>query len=129
MENESNWYYTDSRWPAVGRGFNTGVMLLDLYKIRKTLNWTALWHKTVKTHLEWLKETKLADQDVINAMIKMNPHIVNNISCQYNVQMSTLTLAKSCYGEDVKNVKVKYDISEHLTHIAIQPQSKRSLYR
>ncbi|XP_023942707.1 xylosyl- and glucuronyltransferase LARGE1 [Bicyclus anynana] len=107
VENESNWYTnTEIRWPALGRGFNTGVMLLDLHKIRKTTNWTAVWHLAVNTNLERLKETTLADQDIINAIIKMNPYIVYNMSCRYNVQMSMLTLAKNCYGEDVQNVKI-----------------------
>lgn len=103
----SNWYYSNSRWPALGRGFNTGVMLLDLQKMRTRVNWKSLWHRTVKENLKSLKQTTLADQDVINAIIKNNPQIVLNISCQYNVQMSTQTLAKNCYGEDVKNVKVR----------------------
>lgn len=107
MENESNWYYdTEPRWPALGRGYNTGVMLLDLKKIRALTNWTTLWHDAVNENIDRLKVTTLADQDVINAIIKKIPKLVHNISCQYNVQMSTNTLAKNCYGEDVNNVKV-----------------------
>ncbi|XP_045453796.1 LARGE xylosyl- and glucuronyltransferase 2-like [Melitaea cinxia] len=107
VENESNWYTnTGKRWPALGRGYNTGVMLLDLYKIRRKIDWTSVWHETIRENLEILKETTLADQDVINAIIKKHPKIVYNISCQYNVQMSMQTLAKSCYGEDVRNVKI-----------------------
>ncbi|XP_047539098.1 xylosyl- and glucuronyltransferase LARGE2s-like [Vanessa atalanta] len=107
VENESNWYSnTETRWPALGRGFNTGVMLLDLYKIRRKIDWTSIWRSTVKENLERLKETTLADQDVINAIIKKYPKILYAINCQYNVQMSMQTLAKSCYGEDVKTVKI-----------------------
>lgn len=107
MENESNWYANkETRWPALGKGFNTGVMLLDLDKIRTQIDWTTLWHATIKENLERLKETTLADQDVINAIIKNNPHILYSISCKYNVQMSMQTLAKNCYKEDVKSVKV-----------------------
>ncbi|XP_073954338.1 xylosyl- and glucuronyltransferase LARGE1-like isoform X1 [Choristoneura fumiferana] len=107
VENESNWYYdTEPRWPALGRGYNTGVMLLDLTKIRTVIDWTSLWHDAVNENIDRLKVTTLADQDVINAIIKKIPKIVYNISCQYNVQMSTNTLAKNCYGEDVNNVKI-----------------------
>ncbi|KPJ18829.1 Glycosyltransferase-like protein LARGE1 [Papilio machaon] len=107
VENESNWYYdTAKRWPALGRGYNTGVMLLDLNKIRKKINWTKVWHSAVNENIERLKQTTLADQDVINAIIKKDPNLVYNISCQYNVQMSTKTLAKGCYGEDRDNIKI-----------------------
>ncbi|XP_068623154.1 xylosyl- and glucuronyltransferase LARGE2s-like [Battus philenor] len=107
VENESNWYFdTAKRWPALGRGYNTGVMLLDLNKIRTNIDWTTLWHSAINENIERLKQTTLADQDVINAVLKKNPTFVHNISCQYNVQMSTKTLAKGCYGEDRNNVKI-----------------------
>lgn len=107
VENESNWYAdTTKRWPALGRGYNTGVMLLDLYKIRRTTDWSNLWHEAISENIDRLKQTNLADQDVINAIIKKNPHIIFNISCQYNVQMSTRTLAKNCYKENRNNVKI-----------------------
>lgn len=107
VENESNWYYeTSKRWPALGRGYNTGVMLLDLNKIRTNTDWSRLWQDAVNDNIDRLKQTALADQDVINAIIKTHPHFVFNMSCQYNVQMSTKTLAKGCYGEDRNNVKI-----------------------
>ncbi|XP_047027691.1 xylosyl- and glucuronyltransferase LARGE2s-like [Helicoverpa zea] len=107
VENESSWYLNKAkRWPALGRGYNTGVMLLDLKKIRTTTDWTRLWHDAVRDNIGRLKQTTLADQDVINAIIKSQPRFVYNMSCQYNVQMSTQTLAKNCYGEDSNNVKV-----------------------
>ncbi|CAH2055874.1 unnamed protein product, partial [Iphiclides podalirius] len=107
VENESNWYFdTAKRWPALGRGYNTGVMLLDLAKIRSRVDWGSLWRSAVSQNIERLKQTTLADQDVINALIKDNPTFVYNMSCQYNVQMSTKTLAKGCYGEDRDNVKI-----------------------
>lgn len=81
-------------------------MLVDLQKIRRNTDWTTLWHDAVNENLDRLKQTTLADQDVINAILKKNPQYVYNISCQYNVQMSTKTLAKNCYGEDTNNVKV-----------------------
>ncbi|XP_013181703.1 PREDICTED: glycosyltransferase-like protein LARGE1, partial [Papilio xuthus] len=81
-------------------------MLLDLNKIRNKINWTKVWHSAVNENIELLKQTTLADQDVINAIIKKDPILVYNISCQYNVQMSTKTLAKGCYGEDRNNIKI-----------------------
>ncbi|XP_013191389.2 xylosyl- and glucuronyltransferase LARGE1 isoform X2 [Amyelois transitella] len=106
VENESDWYLTPNRWPAIGQGFNTGVMLLDLKKIREDIAWKDLWQNAVYSNLRVVKETQLADQDVLNAVIKNNPDIVYRISCQYNVQMSTRSLAKKCHGEDVTKVKI-----------------------
>ncbi|KAM3966037.1 xylosyl- and glucuronyltransferase LARGE1 [Aphomia sociella] len=123
VENESDWYYdTAKRWPALGRGYNTGVMLLDLQKSRDA-DWTALWHDAVNENLDRLKQTTLADQDVINAVIKNNPSIVYNVSCQYNVQMSTKTLAKNCYGEDRSNVKIIHWNSPNKYNIRIRDSS------
>ena len=80
---------------------------MDLKKIRTTTDWTRLWQDAVHSNIDRLKQTTLADQDVINAIIKSQPRYVYNMSCQYNVQMSTQTLAKNCYGEDRNNVKVR----------------------
>ncbi|CAH0664074.1 unnamed protein product [Spodoptera exigua] len=108
VENESNWYYTNkpNRWPALGRGYNTGVMLLDLKKIRTTTDWTRLWRDAVNENIKRLNYTTLADQDVINAIIKNQPRFVYDMSCLYNVQMSTTTLAKNCYRENKDNIKI-----------------------
>ncbi|XP_026736939.1 LARGE xylosyl- and glucuronyltransferase 2-like [Trichoplusia ni] len=107
VENESDWYLdTAKHWPAIGRGYNTGVMLLDLKKIRTNTDWTRLWQDAVNDNIDRLKKTTLADQDVINGVIKKEPRFLYNISCQYNVQMSTHTLAKNCYGENMNNVKI-----------------------
>lgn len=108
VENESNWYLgqTNKRWPAIGRGFNTGVMLLDLKKMRERIDWTDLWQNAVTDNIKILKHTMLADQDVINAIIKGNTRLVYNITCQYNIQMSTQTLSKECYGADTNFVKI-----------------------
>ena len=44
-----------------GRGFNTGVILLDLYKLRQT-KWTSLWRLTAEKELMNMLSTSLADQ-------------------------------------------------------------------
>ncbi|XP_049878652.1 xylosyl- and glucuronyltransferase LARGE2-like [Pectinophora gossypiella] len=119
VENESNWYYKPLRWPALGRGYNTGVMLLRLHHIHARTNWTVLWHETVQENTRKLGQTALGDQDVINAIIKMYPDTVYNVSCGYNVQMSITTLSKNCYGEDPKNVKVVHWNSHHKHNISL----------
>lgn len=107
VEDESNWYKSnDARWPALGRGYNMGVMLLDLDKIRRNIDWTRLWYDAVLDNIDQLKKTNLGEQDIVNAVIKSHPNLVYDISCLYNIQLSVHSIAKQCYGDDIKNVNV-----------------------
>eukprot|EP00795_Rhopilema_esculentum_P011669 gene11669-21919_t len=67
VENQSKWYSGNlfrnlKPWPALGKGFNTGVILLDLRKLRK-LKWSHLWRVTAERELMNLHHTHLADQE------------------------------------------------------------------
>ena len=44
-----------------GRGFNTGVILLDLFKLRQ-INWNSLWIQIAEKELMIRRKTYLADQ-------------------------------------------------------------------
>ena len=55
-------------WPALGRGFNTGVILFDLERLRG-MNWWRIWRGVAENNLMTLLSTSLADQDVINAVL------------------------------------------------------------
>ena len=103
VENQSNWYlktlpYDQRSWPALGKGFNTGIMLMNLEHLREK-NFTHLWGTTAKRVLKTISETSLADQDIINAVIKEYPHIVYRIDCTWNIQLSDHTLSESCYSD------------------------------
>uniref|UniRef100_A0A672Z9Q5 LARGE xylosyl- and glucuronyltransferase 1 n=1 Tax=Sphaeramia orbicularis TaxID=375764 RepID=A0A672Z9Q5_9TELE len=55
VENQSDWYlgnlWKNHRpWPALGRGFNTGVILLLLDRLRK-LRWEQMWRLTAEREL------------------------------------------------------------------------------
>ncbi|XP_070168117.1 xylosyl- and glucuronyltransferase LARGE1 isoform X3 [Polyergus mexicanus] len=83
IENQSNWYvkplsYGQRPWPALGRGFNTGVMLMHLRRLRDR-KFASSWESVTRRVLEYIPETSLADQDVINAMINEQPNIVYKI--------------------------------------------------
>lgn len=102
VENQSNWYikpslYSTRPWPALGRGFNSGVMLMDLQKLRAK-NFAKLWEHTAAVVLKDILETSLADQDIINAVIKNNPKFVYTIDCVWNVQLSDHALSENCYS-------------------------------
>ncbi|KAG5267463.1 hypothetical protein AALO_G00222050 [Alosa alosa] len=109
VENQSDWYlgnlWKNHRpWPALGRGFNTGVILLLLDRLRK-LRWEQMWRLTAERELMSMLSTSLADQDIFNAVIKQNPFLVHQLPCFWNVQLSDHTRSEKCY-KDVADLKV-----------------------
>jgi len=109
VENQSDWYLgklwrNHKPWPALGRGFNTGVILLDLFKLRQA-NWATLWRLTAEKELMNMLSTALADQDIFNAVIKSNPQLVFKLPCTWNVQLGDNTRSANCY-KDVSELKV-----------------------
>ncbi|XP_031229446.1 LARGE xylosyl- and glucuronyltransferase 2 isoform X5 [Mastomys coucha] len=103
VENQSDWYlgnlWKNHRpWPALGRGFNTGVILLWLDRLQQT-GWEQMWKLTAKRELHTLTATSLADQDIFNAVLKEHPNLVHPLPCVWNVQLSDHTLAERCYLE------------------------------
>ena len=83
VENQSDWYLgkiwkNHHPWPAVGRGFNTGVMLLHLNRLRSS-SWSTNWKTVAERELMSMLSTSLADQDIFNAVIKQNPSIVYKV--------------------------------------------------
>ncbi|XP_049746937.1 xylosyl- and glucuronyltransferase LARGE2 isoform X3 [Elephas maximus indicus] len=136
VENQSNWYlgnlWKNHRpWPALGRGFNTGVILLWLDRLRQA-GWEQMWKVTARRLLLTLSSTSLADQDIFNAVIKEHPGLVLLLPCLWNVQLSDHTLAERCYSEAsdikvihwnspkklrVKNKDVEFFRNLHLTFL------------
>ena len=110
VENQSDWYlgklWRNYRpWSAIGRGFNTGVMLLKLDELRN-FDWNHLWRQITEKELLSMLSTSLADQDIFNAVIKSNPNLVYKLPCYWNVQLSDNTLwTKICY-KDVQDLKI-----------------------
>ncbi|KAM6130832.1 xylosyl- and glucuronyltransferase LARGE2 [Pterocles gutturalis] len=109
VENQSDWYlgnlWKNHRpWPALGRGFNTGVILLLLDRLRH-LGWEQMWRLTAERELMSMLSTSLADQDIFNAVIKQDPALVYRLPCFWNVQLSDHTRSEQCYTE-VSDLKV-----------------------
>ncbi|KAI9542070.1 LARGE xylosyl- and glucuronyltransferase 2 [Dissostichus eleginoides] len=109
VENQSDWYLGNlwknhKPWPALGRGFNTGVILLYLERLRR-LGWEQMWRLTAERELMSMLSTSLADQDIFNAFIKQNPVLVHQLPCFWNVQLSDHTRSEQCYTE-VSDLKV-----------------------
>ncbi|XP_071965746.1 xylosyl- and glucuronyltransferase LARGE1-like [Antedon mediterranea] len=103
VENQSDWYLgtiwkKHNPWPALGRGYNTGLILLALDRLRQ-IDWMKMWRLIAEKELMSLLSTSLADQDIFNAVIKNHPHIVYNLPCSWNVQLSEHTRSELCYTE------------------------------
>lgn len=110
VENQSDWYlgklWKNHRpWPALGRGFNTGVMLLKLRKLRE-FNWSTIWKMIAEKELLSMLSTSLADQDIFNAVIKQYPYLIYNLPCQWNVQLSDNSLSDALCYTDVQDLKI-----------------------
>ncbi|KAJ1075600.1 hypothetical protein K5549_017421, partial [Capra hircus] len=132
VENQSDWYlgnlWKNHRpWPALGRGFNTGVILLQLDRLRQA-GWEQMWKLTAKRELLTLPATSLADQDIFNAIIKEHPWLVQPLPCMWNVQLSDHTLAERCYSE-ASDLKVIHWNSPKKLHVKNKHvESFRNLY-
>ena len=66
VENQSDWYkgslWTGHQpWPAIGRGYNTGVILMHLERMRKR-NFQQKWRLVAEKYLVSYYATQLADQ-------------------------------------------------------------------
>ncbi|CAB4067160.1 LARGE [Lepeophtheirus salmonis] len=87
VENQSEWYIPGKLWknhrpwPALGRGFNTGVILMDLNKLR-SFQWNTKWKLIAEKDLTTLYVTALADQDIFNAVLKSYPQLLYKLPCQ-----------------------------------------------
>jgi len=111
VENQSDWYIpgklwkSHSPWPALGRGFNTGVILMDLAKLR-SLKWSQLWRMVAEKDLVTMYGTSLADQDIFNGLLKQHPNLVHRLPCQWNLQLSDNTRSEICYSSGVHDLYI-----------------------
>ncbi|BHF60395.1 Glycosyltransferase-like 1B [Sparganum proliferum] len=108
IENQSDWYIqarTPARWPAVGRGFNTGVVLMDIHKMRRNA-WGSHWRNVTENILQKLSYTSLADQDIVNAALFYDSRRVRRLPCKWNVQLTDSADYANCLGTN--DVDVNY---------------------
>ncbi|KAG4072697.1 hypothetical protein HA402_001809 [Bradysia odoriphaga] len=133
VENQSDMYtklwVTGARpWPAIGNGFNTGVILMDLKRIRDR-NFFSMWMATCEKLLIEYRQVRTADQDIINATIKDNAPIVFTLDCTWNVQLSDHTRSDQCYG-DGKTIQILHWNSRHKQRVKNKhSKTFRSVYR
>ncbi|KAH8861374.1 LARGE xylosyl- and glucuronyltransferase 2 [Schistosoma japonicum] len=98
VANQSPWYLRKTNrivWPAWGPGYNTGVMLLDLVRLRE-FHWSEHWYRTTKSALLYIPYAMLADQDIINTALVEIPSIIYELPCEWNVQLTSYMNTQLC---------------------------------
>uniref|UniRef100_H2XRM1 Uncharacterized protein n=1 Tax=Ciona intestinalis TaxID=7719 RepID=H2XRM1_CIOIN len=110
VENQSDWYLGTLKfeyvvWPAIGRGLNSGMMLLDCEKLRRA-NWDSEWKETAQQGIKRFKTVPLADQDVINLFLVNNKHMLYKLECNWNFQLPYERKMELCYNDHKHNVKI-----------------------
>lgn len=79
--------------------FNTGIILYHLENL-KPIEWDQLWSRIAKRTASVFGATRLADQDIINAVITQNSEFVYRVPCQWNTQLSDHTHSYKCYNNN-----------------------------
>nr|XP_008192494.1 PREDICTED: glycosyltransferase-like protein LARGE2 [Tribolium castaneum] len=118
VENQSDYYLGKNTkikpWPASGRGFNSGVLLYNLERLRR-LDWPSLWPSVAKKVAIIYGSTRLGDQDIINAVLLQHTDLLYQVPCFWNTQLSDHALSYNCYNKF--RVKVVHWNSPKKTHV------------
>ncbi|XP_020488343.1 glucoside xylosyltransferase 2 [Labrus bergylta] len=108
------WYSRFARHPFYGvTGVNSGVMLMNLTRIRRTifknsliptgLSWEDLLHplyQKYKNHITW------GDQDLLNIIFHYNPECLFIFSCQWNYRPDHCMYGSNCKGAEEEGVSI-----------------------
>ncbi|XP_041743340.1 glucoside xylosyltransferase 2-like isoform X3 [Coregonus clupeaformis] len=108
------WYSRFARHPFYGvTGVNSGVMLMNLTRIRSTLfknsmipsglSWEDLLHplyQKYKNHITW------GDQDLLNIIFHYNSECLYNFPCQWNYRPDHCMYGSNCKGAEEEGVSI-----------------------
>lgn len=108
------WYSRFARHPFYGvTGVNSGVMLMNLTRIRSTLFknsmipsgllWNDLLHplyQKYKNHITW------GDQDLLNIIFHYNPECLYIFPCQWNYRPDHCMYGSNCKGAEEEGVSI-----------------------
>ncbi|XP_055069059.2 glucoside xylosyltransferase 2 [Misgurnus anguillicaudatus] len=108
------WYSRFARHPFYGlTGVNSGVMLMNLTRIRSTLfrnsmiasglSWENLLHplyQKYKNHITW------GDQDLLNIIFHYNPECLYIFPCQWNYRPDHCMYGSNCKSAEEEGVSV-----------------------
>ena len=109
VEEFTNWYTKYSNWPVAKDVYNSGVILLDLGKLRRD-RWNLIWKSEFLKPILRLKQISLGDQDIFNLVIKNWPQMFYELPCSWNVQLNggTYDLTKCIYDHPIKILHWNY---------------------
>ncbi|CAH8648077.1 unnamed protein product [Schistosoma margrebowiei] len=71
-----------------GYGYNSGVVLMDLAKLRSAV-WNHLWMSAIKFVMKATRYLSAGEQGVINLIMFRNNEIFYKIPCEWNIQLSS----------------------------------------
>ncbi|XP_034023368.1 glucoside xylosyltransferase 2 [Thalassophryne amazonica] len=125
------WYSRFARHPFYGvTGVNSGVMLMNLTRIRSTLfknnmissrlSWEDLLHplyQKYKNHITW------GDQDLLNIIFHDNPECLFIFPCQWNYRSDHCMYGSNCKGAEEQGVSILHG-SRGVYHDDKQPAFK-----
>ncbi|XP_014834072.1 PREDICTED: glucoside xylosyltransferase 2 isoform X1 [Poecilia mexicana] len=108
------WYSRFARHPFYGvTGVNSGVMLMNLTRIRRTLFKSSLiaggllWedllhplHQKYKNYITW------GDQDLLNIIFHYNPENLYIFPCQWNYRPDHCMYGSNCKGAEQEGVSI-----------------------
>ncbi|GMR62797.1 hypothetical protein PMAYCL1PPCAC_32992, partial [Pristionchus mayeri] len=103
-ENMSPWYARFDAYPARGRGFNAGLILMNLQRMRHA-NFSDIWQSEARERLRVFSNAN--DQDILNALTVTYPDIIAKLPCEYNVQLGAIGEPETCTSND-RNVKIAH---------------------
>ena len=84
-EQSTTYTLLSNKWLVVNHGYNSGLMLMDLKKLRE-LHWYMFWKAEVSANLLTFHILELADQDVVNSVAYEYPDMFYEIPCHWNRQ-------------------------------------------
>ncbi|KAF7232190.1 hypothetical protein EG68_05547 [Paragonimus skrjabini miyazakii] len=82
-------------WPSLGPGYNAGLILLHLKRIR-SINWESLWGDSLQYLSSQLVKLPTAEQDVLNRIAHVHNHTLHELPCTWNVQLGAFSYVTLC---------------------------------
>ncbi|XP_064155750.1 glucoside xylosyltransferase 2-like isoform X1 [Anguilla rostrata] len=115
---KTGWYSRYARHPFYGAaGLNSGVMLMNLTRIRGTLFKSSLiptglsWEDLLQPLYEKYKDLiAWGDQDLLNIIFHYNPEYLYTFPCQWNYRPEHCAYGSNCKGAEEEGVSILHGI-------------------
>ncbi|KAG5666339.1 hypothetical protein PVAND_014374 [Polypedilum vanderplanki] len=88
----TGWYTRFARHPYFGLGLNSGVMLMNMTRMRKI----KFEEKIEPIYEKWKNQLVWGDQDILNIYFHNNPNEVHLMKCEYNYRPDHCMYTSNC---------------------------------